>query len=128
MQFSSSCRPFDQFILDCLELTLLFFSILLSSSSRWWMEYRRQLTLIQPVLLLHQPTIKCSCSTCTTKSNGEFRVFSFKKLSRTIASNILKFNYRLEETVHTLLPLRHQQSALIQSYEVKRKRHFIDHN
>jgi hypothetical protein len=25
---------------------------------------------------------------------------------------------RLEETVHTLLPLRHQQSALIQSYEV----------
>lgn len=26
---------------------------------------------------------------------------------------------RLEETVHTLLPLRHQQTALIQSYEVK---------
>lgn len=27
--------------------------------------------------------------------------------------------YRLEETVQTLVPLRHQQSALIQSYEVR---------
>jgi hypothetical protein len=35
-------------------------------------------------------------------------------------STFFFFNFisRLEETVHTLLPLRHQQSALIQSYEV----------